>query len=111
VGVFAAACGAGGAVAAVTGVPQVRDALRGPVGIQGPIGQSGLNGPPGAAGQDAASVDPATLTRDVIGDLSRSSCSELGTQVMVVTSVAISPFETFGRPSLDLRKESVCVLR
>jgi hypothetical protein len=110
-GLFAAACGAGGAVAAVTGVPQVRDALRGPVGPQGSIGQSGLNGPPGTPGQDAASVDPARLERDVIRGLSQSSCLELGTRVSVVTGAVVSPFDTFGRPSLDLTQQTICVLR
>lgn len=107
-GLFAAVCGAGGAVAAVTGVPQLRDALRGPVGPQGSIGR---NGPPGPPGQDAVSVDPAKLKRDVISDLNQSSCLELGTQVSVVTSAAVSPFDTFGRPSLDLTKQTICVLK
>lgn len=106
-GLFAAACGAGGAVAAVTGVPQVRDALRGPVGLQGSIGRNGTSGPPG---QDAVSVDPERLKRDVVSDLSQSSCLKLGTQVSVVTSAAVSPFDTFGRPSLDLTKQIICVL-
>jgi hypothetical protein len=107
-GLFAAVCGAGGAVAAVTGVPQVRDALRGPVGPHGSIGP---NGSPGPAGQDAASVDPANLKREVISDLSESSCLELGTRVSVVTGAAVSPFDTFGRPSLDLTQQTICVLR
>lgn len=104
-GMFAAVCGAGGAVAAITGVPQVRDALRGPQGSQGPIGRAGLNGPP------SASVDPAKLKRDVLSDLNMSSCYELGTRVSVVTGVAVSPFDTFGRPALDVSQQSICVLQ
>lgn len=107
-GLFVAVCGAGGAVVAVTSIPQVRETLRGPVGSDGPIGQPG---PQGTPGQDAASVDPADIKRDVITDLSTSSCFELGTEVRVVTDVTVSPFDTFGRPSLDLRQQSVCVLR
>lgn len=107
-GLFAAVCGAGGAVVAVTSIPQVREVLRGPMGSDGQIGQSGSEGTPG---KDAASVDPTEIKRAVISDLSTSSCFELGTEVRVVTDVTVSPFDTFGRPTLDLRQQSVCVLR
>ena len=103
-GLFAAVCGAGGAVAAVTVLPPVRDALRGPAGPQGTTGPSGLNGPPGPA------VDPDEIKRSVIADLSLSSCSDLGRSVSVVTGVAVSPFDAFGRPTLNVDQQTVCVL-
>ena len=83
----------------------------GPQGSIGLTGLNGLTGPQGTRGQDAESVDPVNIKRDVIRELSLSPCSALGTRVNIVTDAAVSPFDTFGRPSLNLSQQFVCVLR
>jgi hypothetical protein len=62
-------------------------------------------------GKDATSVDSDQITQDVISELSLSGCSELGKQVSVVTNASVSPFDTFGRPTLDLTQETICGLK